>query len=105
VLENVYNVRQGIIVVQGSPLEFDLTSQVLKAQETRDNDVRGLSQAMADMFAFMDDIQNLEKIKPLQDTVTAMMVQVQECAKFISEYVGHGFLSKPFFTFQIILNP
>jgi hypothetical protein len=70
-----------------------LPFQVLKAQEVRNEDVRSLSEAMVDMLAFMDDIQNLEKIKPLQNTVTAMMIQVEECANFIAQYVGHGFLS------------
>jgi hypothetical protein len=76
----------------------------LKAQETRDEDVRGLAEVMADMLAILevDGVHSLEKIKPLQATVTAMMKKIEECADFITEYVGHGFLSMPSFTFLTV---
>jgi hypothetical protein len=41
---------------------------------------------MVDMLGFMKEIEPLPKIRNLQDTVSAMMKQIYECALFIQAY-------------------
>jgi len=67
--------------------------QVLTAQQTRNENVSSLADQMADMLAFLNEVEPLKKIKLLEVTVASMMKQIEECGIFITKFVGDGFFS------------
>ncbi|KAF9059818.1 WD40-repeat-containing domain protein [Rhodocollybia butyracea] len=70
---------------------FSVYEAVQKQTET-DADVCRLVQTMADVYAFVKDIESAsEKITRFAKTIDALVKQTEECALFIREYTGHGF--------------
>ncbi|KAF9050943.1 hypothetical protein BDP27DRAFT_1515172 [Rhodocollybia butyracea] len=67
--------------------------EAVKKQKETDENVGRLVQAMADVYAFAEDIESAvtEKIKHFEKTIYALVKQTEECALFIWEYTGHGF--------------
>jgi hypothetical protein len=64
---------------------------VIKQQET-DAKLLKLIQTMVEVYSFVKDTESaFEKIKPLEETVLAIVKQTAECAIFIQEYTGSGF--------------
>ncbi|KAJ7366031.1 hypothetical protein DFH08DRAFT_679026, partial [Mycena albidolilacea] len=66
--------------------------EVVKEQRETDDKVLELGQTMAEVYAFVGDVDTLShRIKHLEDVVTAILERTFECALFIREYTGHGF--------------
>ena len=59
---------------------------VFKSVRDRDDKINALLLSIVDMLGFMKEIEPLPKIRNLQDTVSAMMKQIYECALFIQAY-------------------
>ena len=98
------SVRQaGVASIDGSLQGFsklsfvsigaDFAWQILKSQQDRDDNIRILLMTIADLLGFMDAVDVLPKIQKLQDTVSSIMEQIQECALFIEQYCENGLLS------------
>ncbi|KAJ7465935.1 hypothetical protein FB451DRAFT_1486123 [Mycena latifolia] len=69
--------------------------EAVKKQEEKDEKVIKLVQTMTDAYSFAEDIESLPgKIKRLEDTISALVKQTEECALFIREYTGHGFCGR-----------
>ncbi|KAJ7142343.1 WD40-repeat-containing domain protein [Mycena epipterygia] len=69
--------------------------KAVKQQQETDNKVCGLVQTMAELYSFVEDIEFLpQKIKSVENKVLAIVKQTVECALFIQEYTGHGFLGR-----------
>jgi hypothetical protein len=68
----------------------DLTLQVLKGQQDRDNKVRDLLSTIVDMLGFAEDVEGLQKMQKVQDTVLYMIKEIRDCALFVHEYCGKG---------------
>src|SRR5271154_3605781 len=81
---------------------FASTLKILIAQQTRHDDVSSLAEQMADMLAFLNEVEPLKKIQLLEVTVASMMKQIEECGSFISVFVGNGFFSTCSFTSQFL---
>jgi hypothetical protein len=48
---------------------------------------------MDDAYTFVDAVRELPgKIKAFEDTIAQLVKQTVECALFIREYTGHGFI-------------
>jgi hypothetical protein len=69
---------------------FDLTLQVLKSQQGRDDRVRDLLSTIVDMLGFVKDVEGLKKMQKIEQTVSCMMEEIRDCAVFIQEYSGKG---------------
>lgn len=69
------------------------------AQEARDAQIRQLWSTAADMLSFLKDVHSLIDAPPdTKDTlfpiVSAMMAQIYDCAVFLREYGGKGYIRK-----------
>ncbi|KAJ7469210.1 hypothetical protein FB451DRAFT_1560182 [Mycena latifolia] len=72
-----------------------LVYEAVKKQDEKDEKVIQLVQAMSDAYSFVEDMDSLPgKIKRLEDTISALVKQTEECALFIREYTGHGFCGR-----------
>jgi len=67
---------------------------VLEGQENRDDRMRALSSAIIDMLDFAHATDAISKIQTLQDTVSSMMEQIQECTLYIQVYREKGFFKR-----------
>jgi hypothetical protein len=67
-----------------------LDLQVLKSQQGRDDSVRDLLSTIVDMLGFVKDVEGLQKMQKIQETVSSMMKGILDCALFVQEYSGKG---------------
>ncbi|KAF7354164.1 WD40 repeat-like protein [Mycena venus] len=66
--------------------------ETVKKQQYRDEKVLELVQAMIEVYSFVEDTKFIsDKVRCLENLVTAVVKQTWECAIFIREYTGHGF--------------
>ena len=50
---------------------------------------------MEDVYSFVDIVQTIpSKLQLLEDIIAKILQQTVECAIFIREYTGHGFVGK-----------
>ncbi|KIM78135.1 hypothetical protein PILCRDRAFT_824851 [Piloderma croceum F 1598] len=63
-----------------------IAHKAFKALQDRDDRIKTLLSTAIDMLGFLDEIKPLPKIRILQDTVSAMMKQIYECAVFVHTY-------------------
>lgn len=75
--------------------QSDGLRQAYQQQKETDADVVSLSNKMADLYSFVDDLEDLRnKIARLERTIVRVLVQTTECGLFIREYTDHGFICK-----------
>ncbi|KAJ7609403.1 hypothetical protein FB45DRAFT_845337 [Roridomyces roridus] len=66
--------------------------QVVKKQQEMDGKLGTLAKTMDEVYSFVKDLDFLpQKIKSLEQQVSAIVKQTVECALFIQEYTRHGF--------------
>jgi hypothetical protein len=50
---------------------------------------------MKDVYSFVDIVQSIpSKLQLLEDIIAKILQQTVECAIFIREYTGHGFVGE-----------
>jgi hypothetical protein len=60
--------------------------QIIIAQAKRDEKILSLYKRLVDVYGFMTDVANLDKIKSMRDMTGKVSEQTIECARFIREY-------------------
>ena len=55
-------------------------------QKNRDDAINRLARTMSDVFAFVEDAEQLKRVNTNVKTITLLIQQVTECAYFITEY-------------------
>ncbi|KAJ7611219.1 WD40-repeat-containing domain protein [Roridomyces roridus] len=66
--------------------------KVVQKQQETDGKIIKLAQRMDEVYSFVKDLEFLpQKIKSLEQQVSAIVKQTVECALFIQEYNQHGF--------------
>jgi len=66
----------------------------LKAQQDRDDRVRGLWDMVVDTLDFMRQAEPLKEIEGLEKTVQAIMKQIYDCTLFLRSCEERGFLGE-----------
>ncbi|KAF8328341.1 uncharacterized protein EI90DRAFT_2926392, partial [Cantharellus anzutake] len=82
-------------------------SQAVQGQTERDDALLSLVDSMADLYSFVDDVDELEnKIKSLERVIIRISVQMTECGIFIKQFCAAGRLVRQPFsnTSQTISN-
>ena len=72
----------------------------MKAQQDRDDKVRGLWDLVVDTLDFMRQAEPLKEIQGLERTVQAIMKQIYDCTLFLRSDGETGFVGK--YIFNII---
>ncbi|KAJ7745956.1 WD40-repeat-containing domain protein [Mycena olivaceomarginata] len=68
---------------------------VVKNQQKADDKVVELVEAMTALYSFATEVDSVVKnSKPVEDTILRITRQTVECALFIREYSGHGYLGR-----------
>lgn len=66
--------------------------QAYQQQKETDANVVSLFNKMADLYSFVDDLEDLaNKIARLERTIVRVLEQTTECGIFIREYTKQGF--------------
>ena len=91
-LTTIYDVSMLVKVVESLYVQLVIPlCQLVKKQGDRDENIKALAAAMRDMLASLSEIQELEKIKLLQNAVDVATSRMDECAEFVKVYARHGF--------------
>ncbi|KAJ7675568.1 WD40-repeat-containing domain protein [Mycena rosella] len=68
---------------------------VVNKQQKTDEKLLKLLDTMVEVYSFVDDVELLsDKITRLENTVLGITRETVECAIFIHEYTGHGFMGR-----------
>ena len=98
-----HRLASNFFVVQGAyrcslTSTFTLThepTQAIQGQLERDQRLVDLVTTMENVYSFVDVVQSIPgKLQLLEDIITKILQQTVECAIFIREYTGHGFIGK-----------
>ncbi|OCH90160.1 WD40 repeat-like protein [Obba rivulosa] len=71
--------------------------EVLNSQKERDENVGSLGQEVAQLWAILSEIRDLNMMRTMRDIIEAATKQTLECAKFLSRYADSGIATR-FFT-------
>ncbi|KAK7005535.1 WD40 repeat-like protein [Favolaschia claudopus] len=67
---------------------------ITRNQREADEKVVKLVQAMATLYSFAKNLDPVVNLKSIEESVLRITMQTLECALFIREYYGHGFLGR-----------